>query len=108
MSSEELHAPRERLSATTVASHQAIVSLMEELEAMDWYRQRADDSPPKPFNTFKPGLKIVGNLLLEDSRVLFNRQGKRVGHVLYGVDDGGDVSLDFSGSLLSTLGCLFF
>jgi len=23
--------------------HQAIVSLMEELEAMDWYRQRADD-----------------------------------------------------------------
>ena len=43
MSSEELHAPRERLSATTVASHQAIVSLMEELEAMDWYRQRADD-----------------------------------------------------------------
>ena len=40
MSSEELHAPRERLSATTVASHQAIVSLMEELEAMDWYRQR--------------------------------------------------------------------
>ena len=23
--------------------HQAIVSLMEELEAVDWYRQRADD-----------------------------------------------------------------
>lgn len=43
MSSEELHAPRERLSAETIAIHQAIVSLMEELEAMDWYRQRADD-----------------------------------------------------------------
>lgn len=43
MSSEELHAPRERLSAETVAFHQAITSLMEELEAMDWYRQRADD-----------------------------------------------------------------
>lgn len=43
MSSEELHAPRERLSPETIAIHQATVSLMEELEAMDWYRQRADD-----------------------------------------------------------------
>jgi hypothetical protein len=43
VSSEALHAPRERLSDQTVATHQAIVSLMEELEAMDWYRQRADD-----------------------------------------------------------------
>jgi hypothetical protein len=43
MSSEQLHAPRERLSKETVAMHQAIVSLMEELEAVDWYRQRADD-----------------------------------------------------------------
>ena len=43
MSSEGLHAPRERLSEKTIATHQAIVSLMEELEAMDWYRQRADD-----------------------------------------------------------------
>ncbi|PEQ13202.1 ferritin [Novosphingobium sp. PC22D] len=43
MSSEGLHAPRERLSAKTLAMHQAIVSLMEELEAADWYRQRADD-----------------------------------------------------------------
>ncbi len=43
MSSEELHAPRERLSAETLAAHHAIVSLMEELQAMDWYRQRADD-----------------------------------------------------------------
>ena len=43
MSSETLHAPRERLSSHTLAMHQAIVSLMEELEAADWYRQRADD-----------------------------------------------------------------
>jgi len=43
MSSEELHAPRERLTRQTVAMHQAIVSLREELEAADWYRQRADD-----------------------------------------------------------------
>jgi hypothetical protein len=43
MSSEQLHAPRERLSKETVSKHQATVSLMEELEASDWYRQRADD-----------------------------------------------------------------
>ena len=43
MSSEGLHAPRERLSKETIALHQAITSLMEELEAADWYRQRADD-----------------------------------------------------------------
>lgn len=43
MSSESLHAPRERLSKETLAMHQAISSLMEELEAVDWYRQRADD-----------------------------------------------------------------
>ena len=43
MSSEDLHAPRERLTKDTIHLHQAIVSLMEELEAIDWYRQRADD-----------------------------------------------------------------
>ena len=43
MSSEGLHAPRERLSAETLSLHQAIASLIEELEAADWYRQRADD-----------------------------------------------------------------
>ncbi|HET7335919.1 MAG TPA: hypothetical protein VFI93_12445 [Rhizomicrobium sp.] len=44
MSSENLHAPRERLSKETLHLHHAIVSLMEELEAVDWYRQRADDT----------------------------------------------------------------
>ena len=43
MSSEDLHAPRERLAKTTISKHQATVSLMEKLEASDWYRQRADD-----------------------------------------------------------------
>lgn len=42
-SSNTLHAPRERLSKETIDFHHAIVSLMEELEAVDWYRQRADD-----------------------------------------------------------------
>lgn len=44
MASDNLHAPRERLSKETLELHHAIVSLMEELEAVDWYRQRADDS----------------------------------------------------------------
>ena len=44
MSSESLHAPRERLSKETLSLHHAIVSLMEELDAVDWYRQRADDA----------------------------------------------------------------
>ena len=43
MSIEDLHALRERLTDQTIATHQAIVSLMEELQAIDWYRQRADD-----------------------------------------------------------------
>jgi hypothetical protein len=43
MASEHLHAPRARLTRETIALHQAITSLMEELEAVDWYRQRADD-----------------------------------------------------------------
>src|SRR3546814_18082015 len=42
-SSNTLHAPRERLSRETIDFHHALVSLMEELEAVDWYRQRADD-----------------------------------------------------------------
>jgi ferritin-like protein len=44
MSSENLHAPRERLTKETLSLHHAIVSLMEELDAIDWYRQRADDA----------------------------------------------------------------
>jgi hypothetical protein len=43
VSSEGLHAPRERLSKETLSMHHAIVSLIEEMEAVDWYRQRADD-----------------------------------------------------------------
>ncbi len=43
MAAEELHVPRERMTEETYSAHLAIVSLMEELEAIDWYRQRADD-----------------------------------------------------------------
>jgi ferritin-like protein len=36
------HEPLNELSAATRDMHRAIVSLMEELEAVDWYNQRAD------------------------------------------------------------------
>ncbi len=42
MSSESLHEPIELLSEDTKNQHRAIVSLMEELEAVDWYQQRAE------------------------------------------------------------------
>lgn len=42
MSSITLHEPIDRLTEHTINCHRAIVSLMEELEAIDWYNQRAD------------------------------------------------------------------
>ena len=42
MGSESWHEPYEKLSGQTRDLHRAIVSLMEELEAIDWYGQRAD------------------------------------------------------------------
>lgn len=42
MSSVGYHEPIEELSAETRDMHRAIVSLMEELEAIDWYNQRVD------------------------------------------------------------------
>ncbi|MBX6369737.1 MAG: ferritin [Rhodospirillales bacterium] len=44
MSSENLHVPREVLSREGRLLHHAITSLKEELDAVDWYRQRADDT----------------------------------------------------------------
>jgi len=41
-SSEGYHEPLNELSTETRHMHQALVSLQEELEAADWYRQRAD------------------------------------------------------------------
>ena len=58
MSSEGLHVPREKLSKKTLNLHNAITSLIEELEAVDWYRQRAED-------TADPDLKAV---LLHNAR----------------------------------------
>jgi hypothetical protein len=42
MSNEGYHEPLEELSDETRDMHRAIISLMEELEAVDWYNQRVD------------------------------------------------------------------
>ena len=42
MANEGYHEPVEALSAETRDMHRAIISLMEELEAVDWYNQRVD------------------------------------------------------------------
>lgn len=45
MGHEAWHEPYESLPPETRDMHRAIVSLMEELEAVDWYQQRADVTP---------------------------------------------------------------
>lgn len=42
MANEGYHEPYELLSEDTRDMHRAIISLMEELEAVDWYNQRID------------------------------------------------------------------
>lgn len=42
MSSESLHESSKQLKPETIDQHRAISSLMEELEAVDWYNQRVD------------------------------------------------------------------
>ena len=42
MTSEGYHEPLDKLTERTLDHHRAIVSLMEELEAVDWYDQRVD------------------------------------------------------------------
>ena len=52
MSNEGYHEPVEKLSKETMDMHRAIVSLMEELEAVDWYNQRV-------VACFDPELKAI-------------------------------------------------
>jgi ferritin-like protein len=42
MANEGYHEPYDQLSDATRDMHRAIISLMEELEAIDWYQQRVD------------------------------------------------------------------
>jgi ferritin-like protein len=47
VASEGLHEPADRLTAETIDAHRGFASLIEELEAIDWYNQRveaADDA----------------------------------------------------------------
>ena len=47
MSHEGYHEPINELSKETRDMHRAIISLMEELEAIDWYQQRIDATDDK-------------------------------------------------------------
>lgn len=47
MANEGYHEPVEELSDETRDMHRAIISLMEELEAIDWYNQRIDTTKNK-------------------------------------------------------------
>ena len=42
MAHEGYHEPVDKLSPATMDFHRAVVSLIEELEAVDWYNQRVD------------------------------------------------------------------
>ena len=42
MAHEGFHEPVEKLSAETLDFHRAVESLIEELEAVDWYNQRVE------------------------------------------------------------------
>jgi ferritin-like protein len=42
MSSEQLHEAADALRVETIDHHRAVTSLVEELEAVDWYDQRVD------------------------------------------------------------------
>jgi ferritin-like protein len=42
MANEGYHEPTDEMSDETRDMHRAIISLMEELEAVDWYNQRVD------------------------------------------------------------------
>ena len=48
MAHESLHEPFSQLSENTKDIHRAIISLVEELEAVDWYNQRIDTCRDEP------------------------------------------------------------
>lgn len=69
MASDSLHEPAEQLQPSTIEYHRAIVSLMEELEAIDWYSQRIDasrDEELRKILTFnRDEEKVHASLVLE-------------------------------------------
>jgi ferritin-like protein len=51
MASEGFHESHQDLTPQTRDMHRAIVSLMEELEAIDWYQQRVDAATDEALRT---------------------------------------------------------
>ena len=51
MASEGFHESPEQLKPETLDLHRAIISLMEELEAIDWYQQRVDATSDEALRT---------------------------------------------------------
>jgi ferritin-like protein len=51
MASEGFHEAASDLKPQTINMHRAIVSLMEELEAIDWYQQRVDATTDEALRT---------------------------------------------------------
>jgi len=51
VANEGYHEPVEELSDETRDMHRAIISLMEELEAVDWYNQRVDACKDRELKT---------------------------------------------------------
>lgn len=82
MASVGYHEPFEALSAETRDMHRAIVSLMEELEAVDWYNQRAeachDEALKGILQHNRDEEKEHASMLLEWIR---RRDGKFAGHL---------------------------
>ena len=52
MANEGYHEPIEELTDETRDMHRAIISLMEELEAVDWYNQRVDSCKDKELKDY--------------------------------------------------------
>lgn len=62
MSSEGLHVPRDKLGRKTLPRHDAIASLIDELEAVDWRRRRADeDEAPRGIRPRRRDPEVDGN-----------------------------------------------
>ena len=78
MSHEDLHEAASDLSEATRDMHRAIVSLIEELEAVDWYQQRVDACK-------NPELRAILAHNRDEEKEHAAWLGGRVGH-----DDGGE------------------
>lgn len=81
------HEPYERLSKFTLNMHRAIMSLKEELEAIDWYQHRVDATDDEDLKDYlfteKPITEIEESSehAAEHHRVIFpNRPLSTVGH----------------------------